>query len=57
MRKPNNIKEVSPSVQITCAEHNAYNLARFVNTLSDMMIKYQSELLSDTSVPQADGAA
>ena len=57
MRKPNNTKEVSPSVQITCAEYNAYNLARFVNTLSDMMIKYQSELLSDTSVPQADGAA
>ena len=56
MRKPNNIKEVSYSVQITSAEFNSYNLARFVNTLSDMMQKYQAELLSDTSNPQ-DGDA
>lgn len=57
MRKPNNIKEVSYSVQITSAEFNSYNLARFVNTLSDMMQKYQSELLSDTSNPQKGGDA
>lgn len=57
LRKPNNIKEVSYSVQITSAEFNSYNLARFVNTLSDMMQKYQSELLSDTSNPQKGGDA
>lgn len=55
MRKPN-IQEVSKSVHITCAEYSSYNLARFVNALSDMMQKYQAELLSDTSNPQ-DGDA
>lgn len=55
LRKPN-IQEVSNSVHITCAEYSSYNLARFVNTLSDMMQKYQSELLSDTSNSQ-DGDA
>lgn len=57
MRKPNNMKEVSSSVRVTGAEFNSYNLARFVNTLSDMMQKYQSELLSDTSNPKKGGDA